>query len=477
MIRNSIFQNPQTLLFFWLPPEAEPPSPPVSKHVTALCRPQKSGGPICHPAFYRVAGCLLFIAFFLCQPVFSQKTRAQLEREKRQNMAKIAETNRILQETGAERQVSLGQLNVLTEQITTRKGLIAKMSEEVNLLNREMADLSQLLTAMEGDIADLQKEYAAMIYAAAKTTNSYNKMLFLFSAGSFTELLMRVKYLKQYSESRKEQLKQIESTRISLNQRRLALDVKKQQKSGLLASQMKESKNLVVLKDRQDRVVQKLTEKEKELAGELAERKESVDKLDKLIAAVVAEEVRRAAERERAKAAERERAADREAIASRGKPKTRTPTAVRAIPDAAGAESASSFSATRSRLAWPVGSGFISSHFGKQWHPIIKGAEIENHGVDIQTNRGEEVRAVYDGEVATITSIPGMNKLVIIRHGSDYMTVYAKLGKVSVETGQKIKARQVIGEVYTDREGTSELQFQIWRNSEKLNPETWLQDK
>ena len=378
-------------------------------------------------------------------------------------MAKIAETNRILQETGAERQVSLGQLNVLTEQITTRKGLIVRMSEEVNLLNREMADLSQLLTAMEGDIADLQKEYAAMIYAAAKTTNSYNKMLFLFSAGSFTELLMRVKYLKQYSESRKEQLKQIESTRSSLNQRRLALDAKKQQKSGLLASQMKESKNLVVLKDKQDQVVQKLTEKEKELAAELAERKESVDKLDKLIAAVVAEEVRRAA--------------NREAIASRGKPKTHNETAVRAAPEAASAETASSFSATRARLAWPVGSGFISSHFGKQWHPIIKGAEIENHGVDIQTNRGEEVRAVYEGEVATVTSIPGMNKLVIIRHGADYMTVYAKLGKVSVETGQKIKARQVIGEVYTDREGTSELQFQIWRNSEKLNPEVWLQDK
>lgn len=474
MTRNSIFQNPQTPLFFWLSPEAGLLLPPVSKCISVACRFGKCVFNVRFRGFCPLAGCLFFLAFFLCQPAFPQKTRAQLEREKRQNMAKIAETNRILQETGAERQVSLGQLNVLTEQITTRKGLIVRMSEEVNLLNREMADLSQLLTAMEGDIADLQKEYAAMIYAAAKTTNSYNKMLFLFSAGSFTELLMRVKYLKQYSESRKEQLKQIESTRSSLNQRRLALDAKKQQKSGLLASQMKESKNLVVLKDKQDQVVQKLTEKEKELAAELAERKESVDKLDKLIAAVVAEEVRRAADRAKA---ERERAASREAIARRGKPKTRNETAVRAAPEAASAETASSFSATRARLAWPVGSGFISSHFGKQWHPIIKGAEIENHGVDIQTNRGEEVRAVYEGEVATVTSIPGMNKLVIIRHGADYMTVYAKLGKVSVETGQKIKARQVIGEVYTDREGTSELQFQIWRNSEKLNPEVWLQDK
>ena len=238
MTRNSIFQNPQTPLFFWLPPEAEPLLPPVSKCISVACRSGKCVFNVRFRGFCPLAGCLFFLAFFLCQPAFPQKTRAQLEREKRQNMAKIAETNRILQETGAERQVSLGQLNVLTEQITTRKGLIVRMSEEVNLLNREMADLSQLLTAMEGDIADLQKEYAAMIYAAAKTTNSYNKILFLFSAGSFTELLMRVKYLKQYSESRKEQLKQIESTRSSLNQRRLALDAKKQQKSGLLGASL-----------------------------------------------------------------------------------------------------------------------------------------------------------------------------------------------------------------------------------------------
>jgi hypothetical protein len=32
----------------------------------------------------------------------------------------------------------------------------------------------------------------------------------------------------------------------------------------------------------------------------------------------------------------------------------------------------------------------------------------------------------------------------------------------------------VIGEVYTDRDGVSTLQFQVWKNSDRLNPESWL---
>ena len=405
---------------------------------------------------------------------FAQKTRVQLEREKKQNLAKIAETNRILQETGAEKQVSLGQLNAINEQITTHQGLINKMSEEVAILDKEISGVGNMLTAMESDFANLQREYAAMLYAASKTTNSYNKLLFLFSSNNFTEMLMRMKYLKQYSESRKEQLKQIETMREALLKQRVALDTKKSEKRTLLASQLKESRNLVVLKDKQSQMVQKLNEKEQELSNELAEHRESVEKLDRLIAAVIAEEVRRTAERERAI---KERAAARDALANSKKTGKKPTAHTAAAATTAAASVATSFEGAKSQLTWPVNAGFISGHFGRQSHPVLKHVVLDRHGIDIQTSKGEEVRAVYDGEVATITDIPGMHKLVMLKHGDDYFTVYAKLSSVSVEKGQKVKAKQAIGQVYTDREGTSEFQFQIWHNQEKLNPETWLQGK
>ncbi len=427
--------------------------------------------------FSHFSGCVVLVLLLTGGlDAFAQKTRAQLEREKKQNLAKIAETNRILQETGAEKKASMGQLNALNEQITTRQGLINKMSEEVALLDREINGVGQMLTAMESDFASLQREYAAMLYAASKTTNSYNKLLFLFSSNSFTEMLMRMKYLKQYSDSRKEQLKQIEVMRGALLKQRVALDTKKREKRVLLAAQLKESKNLVALKDKQNQMVQKLNEKEQELSNELAEHRESVEKLDRLIAAVIAEEVRRAAERERIA---KERAAARESIASNKKSTKKPTTTVRtaAAASTASAVAANSFEGAKSQLTWPVNSGFISGHFGRQPHPVWKHVIQERHGIDIQTSKGETVRAVYDGEIATITDIPGMHKLVMIKHEDGYFTVYAKLASVSVEKGQKVKAKDSIGQVYTDREGTSEFQFQIWHNQEKLNPEVWLQGK
>jgi septal ring factor EnvC (AmiA/AmiB activator) len=66
-----------------------------------------------------------------------------------------------------------------------------------------------------------------------------------------------------------------------------------------------------------------------------------------------------------------------------------------------------------------------------------------------------------------------MNNIVMIQHG-EYFTVYAKLRSVSVSEGQTVHMRQQIGTVYTSPEGTSELQFQVWRNSANLNPENWL---
>ena len=135
-----------------------------------------------------------------------------------------------------------------------------------------------------------------------------------------------------------------------------------------------------------------------------------------------------------------------------------------------------SFSGNMSRLPWPVAHGNISHHFGKQPHPVLKGVYVDNLGVDIQTLKNEPIRAVFQGKVITVASVPGMNNVVMIQHG-DFFTVYAKLKNVHVKTGDEVKSKDVIGEVYTDKNDVSELQFQIWQNNVKHDPEKWLSPK
>jgi murein DD-endopeptidase MepM/ murein hydrolase activator NlpD len=45
---------------------------------------------------------------------------------------------------------------------------------------------------------------------------------------------------------------------------------------------------------------------------------------------------------------------------------------------------------------------------------------------------------------------------------------------VSVNAGDKVKMKQVLGEVLKDEEDGAVLQFQIWKNNKRLDPEAWL---
>jgi septal ring factor EnvC (AmiA/AmiB activator) len=385
--------------------------------------------------------CLWTCLFFFCSlAVYGQKSKAQLEREKKQNLKKIAEANRILKETTSEKRASLGQLTALTEQISSRAERIAVITREIRTLEGEATELSQIATAMEQDIANLQREYASMVYATSKANNGYARMAYLFSADTFNKLVMRFKYLQQYTEARKTQVKQIQTIKDVLQKQQAKLGEKKQEKDLLLQAQIHENRTLLVLKTKQNEVIARLSAREKELEEELAESNKAVARVDKLVADLVEEE-------RRARLAENN-----------------------SVNNAGSVAMSSSFAGNKSRLIWPVETGFISSKFGEQPHPVLKGIKVNNHGVGIQTSKGQEVRAVYDGEIMTVATIPGLNKLVAVQHG-DYTTVYAKLGKVVVKTGRRSKRSRYWARCTRIKKGTTELQFQIWRNQEKLDPQ------
>lgn len=394
---------------------------------------------------------LPFLIFFqFSQIAFSQshKTKAQLEKEKEENLSKINETTKILQQTKSQKQATLGQLTAIKQKINAQAALINSISSEITYLDKEIAETEDVITSLEEDLETLKEEYGNMIYAASKSTNYYNKLTFIFSAKTFNQLVMRLKYFKQYSEARKLQLQQIEAVKGSITGQKLKLDKKRHEKNNLLISKTIENQNLNELRNQQDKVVLELNNKEKELKKELAETKKSLNKLEKLITDLIR--------------AEREKAA-KESIAKTGK--------IKATPEVISLSN--SFAGNMGKLPWPVAHGDISHRFGKQQHPVLKGVYVENLGVDIQTFKGEPVRSVFSGKVITVASVPGMNNVVMIQHG-EYFTVYAKLKTVAVKTGQEIKAKDVVGEVYTDKNDVSELQFQIWQNNAKLDPEKWL---
>ncbi len=134
------------------------------------------------------------------------------------------------------------------------------------------------------------------------------------------------------------------------------------------------------------------------------------------------------------------------------------------------------FADYKGRLPFPVAGRYtIVKRFGRQKHPTLPHVETTNSGIDMQTEPGTGVRAVFDGEVSAVFRPDGYNNVVVIRHGK-FMTVYANLGAISVSTGQKVKAGQSIGTVFTDANDSnrSVLHFEIRNQRQKENPELWL---
>ncbi|MGI4734294.1 MAG: murein hydrolase activator EnvC family protein [Janthinobacterium lividum] len=435
------------------------------------------------------------------------KSKEQLEREREANLSRIQEAGKVLTQTTQKKQATLGELSVIKEKLTAKQGQIQHISTQLQGIETNVHQTARQVLTTQQQLANLKVEYARLLYAASKTSSGFNQLMFLFAAESFNQFGLRLRYVRQYTEERQKQALRIVGAQQQLSHQLDGLTQQRQRQNKLLTTQLVENRNLLGLKSEQDEVVQQLSQQEQGLRAELAQRQQAVAQLDDLIAQRVREEIARAARAARlAAAAERRRATRRDNLAAarsrhRGtRAEAPTPASdddddASANPDADAPEEtsadrhasrvaltpqtallSSSFAGNKGRLPWPVARGFVAQHFGRHAHPVLRHVMVDNRGVDIQTERGERVRAVFAGRVLTVAQVPGMNTIVMIQHG-EYFTVYARLRSVSVQEGQQVDAREAIGSAATDADGTAQVQFQVWRNSANLNPEGWLGHK
>ena len=400
---------------------------------------------------------LVVLLTIAASPAFAQKgkSKTQLQREKQENLEKIKETERILTETAQQRKNSLGELAALNQRITQQEQLITSIQGEISLLDRDINEDNDMIDALTEDVKDLKKEYATMVFSAQKANNKIDQLTFIFSSRSFDQLSMRLKYMQQYSKARKAQAEAIARTQKILEDQIRQTETVKKAKNILLSDEVSENKNLSSLKTKQRGVVRSLQKEERRLRSDIDETKKSVAELDRLIDAIIREEIARA---------ERE---EREAKAR----------ATRSVTKETNVALSASFEDNKKKFAWPA-SGFISQKFGKQPHPALKGIVINNSGINIQTRQDEKVKCIFTGEVRQVASIGVIGNSIIISHG-DYYSVYAGLKEVFVKRGDKVTANQEIGQLMVNGDGVSELRFMIYKNNNPptaLDPQQWLRN-
>ena len=419
---------------------------------------------------------------------FAQKgNKKDLENKKKKLKEEINTINDLLHETKSNKKMSMNQVAILNKKISVREELINTIKSEIHLINKQIIENQTAINNLNATLDKLKKDYAAMVYFDYRNSDAYNKLMFLFAADSFNQAYQQYKYTQQIAEYRRKKAVEITATQAEITEKIAELNSRKEEKKQLLSSEDSEKENLAKEKTEQENTLSNLQQTEKHLKDDLNNKRNEIENLNAAIKKLIQEEIKRQQEEEKNRAlALTKKKKDRAERAKERREKSKTKkidAEIKADEKAEAAEIAetkeaeqlsSDFASNRGKLPWPVAKGVITIGFGEQEHPTIKGFMINNNGVEISAAKGQNARAVFEGVVTGITSVPGIGKIVIIRHG-DYLSVYSNLQEVLVKSGDKIVLKQSIGSIaFNEDENRNVINFQIWKGQKILNPEEWL---
>jgi septal ring factor EnvC (AmiA/AmiB activator) len=431
---------------------------------------------------------VVFLSFYLLSVSLcaAQRSQAQLEQEKQKLEQSILNTKKLLGKTQEDLLNRTMELRLVEKNLSLREQLVRNIDQQIRSSEQRITELQGSISQMDQRTDILKNQYAEMIVYAYKNRGTINKMMFVFSSNNFYQAMKRAMYLDKIKEVRTRQVQLIKTNKTRLFEEQQELKI--QRSSALLLAEEKKKERETLLSERlkQQELFNTVKSEDASLRAKLKDDEAKKNKIQKEIQAAIQREIAAEQERIRKKneeAARKKKEQDAKNKANQTnqerevtpKPRDQKQPDFSTTPeqDLAG----TNFASNKGRLPHPVATGTIVERFGRHAHPTISNVYVDNNGVDISTNRGADVRSVFEGEVSSVISIPGAGKAVIVSHGN-YRTVYANLQDVYVSTGNKVSHKQLLGSLLAQG-NISVLHFEIHviknqRDVQKLNPELWL---
>ena len=489
-----------------------------------------------------------------------QKQRSQIQAEintkKKELKAKESDVRQRLN--------NLVQINTEIDQhqksIDTIQRDIRHLDGNINILNAQLAELQKQLD-------DRKAKFIESMRYMARHRSIQDKIMFIFSAKSLTQMYRRLRFVRQYATFQRAQGKLVQEKQQQVNAKNQQLQGVRHTKNTLLNKDQRVKAELQGKHAEQQKVVESLKAEQKTLQNVLVQQRQKQAALNAQIDRLIAIEIRKARERaiaeakaraaaeaaarkKRAEEAARKKAAAEaaarenarriaEAKAREEKAKAEARAAAEAARKARAEERAAAAAESQRRAeaaaeaqrraeqaareaesarlaaerkadvdrkraeeerkreereehsaeAEPISSadralsgsvannkgrlpmrmaGRIVSRYGQYSVEGLHNVHLSNNGINIKGSPGATVRCVFTGEVSAVFGFSGTS-VVMVRHGA-YISVYCNLTNVHVGKGQKVSARQSLGTVGND----GILQFQLRKETAKLNPEAWL---
>lgn len=380
----------------------------------------------------------------------SKEAHADAADQLKKSEKAISEANRKLvdlkqqqQESSSNLQTLQLQKNALSNTLSQQQELLRKQFYQ-QYLHGKSSQVQTLLQQQDPNTAARQLHYLGYVSQARNTlvssaNNNLARVEMLNAETSKT--LQRLDSLQEQQEKERNELQQQKSERNKL--------VKQ------LSSKISAQRNEIDKLKRDEQRLTQLMEKLAKAAREQAAREKAA---------------REKAEREAAKEAARE-AAREQSAAGTGQKRPTTPSKPigrnEALPSSA--FDGTNFAALKGKLNLPV-RGEISNRFGAS----RADTGISWKGLFIRAAEGSEVKAVASGQVVFADWLRGFGNLIIIDHGSGYMSLYGNNQALLKQVGDNVKGGDSVASV--GNSGGNEqhgVYFELRYQSKPFDPLSW----
>jgi len=386
-----------------------------------------------------------FTCLCFCSTVVSAQNVSEHTRRRQEIEREIAAIDKQLDSNQAQQKATLLNLSLLQQKIASRKELLAQIEDQVLQTNDSIKKKENEIQLLKIEYGELEFLYLQIVYKAYTHRNRQIWAAYLFASDNLKQAYRRWQYFKSFSRYANQKAAELKELNLKLEEEMMAIKTLQSEVLALRTDRQEELTTLNTEERQSKQLITTMSRQEQTLKKQLQQKQKDLDKINKEITRIMAD-----AEKTRKAANVKEQEIDRALAAN--------------------------FEQNKGKLPWPLSQGVVVESFGQHNHPVLKGIKLPfNNGIGISGNRGDEVRAVFQGEVKQIVLIPGYNQCVLIQHGS-YYTFYCKLGSVKVKTGDTVATGDVLGTL-AEIDGTNSLHFELYKGTERQNPELWLRKK
>ena len=199
---------------------------------------------------------ILHIILLVALAVPAQSVK-ELQKQQRELQQQLEETSKMLKQTKQNETATVNKLNLLNNDIQTRKKLIRNIQGEINGLNGEMGQLRNKRSELQKELEAHKADYARLIQQTHYADIQQSPLFFLLSADNFQQLIRRIRYMQEFAAYRKEQVRQIENIQTEIDIQNNLLEQRRNDRSVALRNQKREQDKLTADEKKQKNILMK----------------------------------------------------------------------------------------------------------------------------------------------------------------------------------------------------------------------------